>query len=53
MALLAGLGFDGAPCMVTGSSRALLMARLVGAGIGRLPRRMALPAGFAWQPQTG
>ncbi|MEI6418138.1 MAG: substrate-binding domain-containing protein [Sphingomonadales bacterium] len=46
MAWLAGLGLSGAVRMATGSTRALLMATLAGAGIGLLPRRMALPAGL-------
>lgn len=50
MAWLAGLGLSGAVRMATGSTRALLMATLAGAGIGLLPRRMALPAGLVEIP---
>lgn len=50
MAWLAGLGLAPAVKLATGSTRALLLATLAGAGIGLLPRRAAGAAGLVEIP---
>lgn len=52
MAWLAGLGLAPSVKLATGSTRALLLATLAGAGIGLLPRRAALAAGLIELPTT-